>query len=166
MKAYKAGRPIPEISDAQAEKLYEEAQKAGLMEGFEEIEDDVEMESSISISSKEDSVEPPKAPSPPKSPRTSKRRKSGKDLDVTRPSLAPPIQTKEEDFGSVESVNRVVGSEKKKRSTRNREVNDADDQASLKDIPEIDATPSKPSQDIHAKSKKSRRKRKSEIIDE
>jgi hypothetical protein len=166
VKAYKAGRPIPEISDTEAEKLYEEAKKAGLMEGFEEIEDHIETESSVSTSSKEDSVEPPKALSPPKSPRTSKRRRSGKDLNGKRLSLVPHIQTKDEDFGSGESVNRVVELEKKKRPTRNKEVNDADDKATPKDIPETNASPSKTNQDIHSKTKRSKRKRKSEIIDD
>lgn len=84
VKAYKAGLPIPEISDAQAKELYDEQQKIGIFhmtpaEDLTRAIDHMDSDTSAAdneTSSSDETPEPPKEPSPPRIPRSSKRRQT------------------------------------------------------------------------------------------
>lgn len=127
--------------------------------------------SDADASSINDSPEPPKVPSPPKSPRSSKRRKSMKDA-VDKTSLSSK-QTAVREMQSVaipevERISKSPEKERKKKSTRKREVKDLSENLEPKKdvIIPISSPPKLTSQDTQAKQKRpSKKKRKSEAAD-
>ena len=167
MKAYKAGEPIPEISDIEAKKLFDNEKKNGLTtEGLlsqaelEPHEDLLESESSVSTSSEE----PPEVPKAPSPPRSSKRRKSERDQPVKQPSPSPQLPIKRLDVDSDESAS-VVVERKNKRPSRKRELKEVDENLGSGDVVSA-VVPPKRSLDSSSKAKKSKRKRKSENFDD
>ncbi|MCJ1253679.1 hypothetical protein MMC24_001491 [Lignoscripta atroalba] len=177
VKAYKAGLPIPEISDAEARKIYESLKKAGIVHEAPKdvvgpLEEDLATESTSSNGDVDDSPEPPKAPSPPKSPRASKRRKTTKDSAEKASSPAKPSSTKlaEKPTASSESpaVERSSQSPEKERKKKTLKKKGADDASDAKKAaaPASESTPAKASQDNQKKDKKVRKKRKSEAVEE
>ncbi len=167
VKAYKAGRPIPEISDTEAKKLYEDERNVGLApeQLHRELEAPTDLETSLPSSSDEDTPEPPKAPSPPKSPRSSKRRKSGKDPNVKMPSLVSQTNTRDGDLISSQLVNSLSETERKKRPSRKKEFKGVNETPDTKDVKVAVTSSPKRDQDSVSKVKKSKRKRKSEITE-
>lgn len=165
MKAYKAGEPIPEISDAEAKKLFDNDKKNGLTtEGLlaqaelEPHEDNLESESSVSTSSEE----PPESPKAPTPPRSSRRRKSDRDQPVKQRSPSPPI--KRLDVDSDESESEVV-EKKSKRPTRKRDYKEIDESLGSGDLVSA-VIPPKRSSENSSKTKRSKRKRRSENFDD
>ncbi|KAL9612915.1 MAG: hypothetical protein Q9167_002498 [Letrouitia subvulpina] len=86
VKAYKAGRPIPEFTEEEAKHLYEQQKERGAFPDHPQFavadadhDEDVDSEDSDSVSSEDESPEPPKAPSPAKSPKVTKRGKGAKE---------------------------------------------------------------------------------------
>lgn len=176
VKAYKAGLPIPDITDAEAKKLYEEQKKVGItheppQDDLGHMEEPIDTEiSDADASSIDESPEPPKVPSPPKSPRSSKRRRSMKEA-ADKISLSSK-QTSGREIQSVASpeVERISKSpekERKKKSTRKREAKDLSENLEPKKdvIFPIASSPKVTSQDTQAKQKRSKKKRKSEAMD-
>ena len=93
MKAYKEGLPIPEISDADAKRLYEQTKSSGGDVGTAQIvsanapTDDEGSEASDDTSSGNDSPEPIKAPSPVPA---SKKQKTAKEASKRKQLAAEP----------------------------------------------------------------------------
>ncbi len=162
VKAYKEGKPIPEISDAEAKKLHDEHRKAG---GYPDpppddstIEEHDDHETSDASTSEDDTPEPIKARSPP---RTSKRSKKGKASPV-KPTPTKAI----EPFPSpvAERVSKSPEMERKKKSRKSAKASDEVLEAK-KEADEVANSSMLTSQD-HQQRKKSRgRKRKSEAAD-
>jgi len=147
MKAYKAGLPVPEISDEEAKKLYEEQKKAGIV--HEPPKDDIPAAQDIDSDSDDEPAAPPKAPSPP---RASKRRKSDKP---TPAKGADQVQLNAEHEQAVKT--KSPEKEKKKRAPKAKDGKAKED-----------ATPAKPAaapEDSQKKEKKARKKRKSEAAE-
>lgn len=174
VKAYKAGKPIPEISDSEARRLYDEQRKVGIT--HEPPHDDlVQSEehldsgsSSASSSEAEESPEPPRAPSPP-SPRLSKRRKA-KDSGGKRSSVAKQVSTQKIEPTPKSSAGQIAKSpenDKKKKSMRKRDGKGSDETLDPRKsiIVPISGSPQVLSQEAQSKQKKSKKKRKSELID-
>lgn len=176
VKAYKAGLPIPDITDAEAKKLYEEQKKVGItheppQDDLEHVEEPVDTEiSDADASSIDEYPEPPKVPSPPKSPRSSKRRKSMKEA-VEKTSLSSKqIAAKEMQSVASPEVERISKSpekERRKKSTRKRDTKDLSENLEPKKdfIIPISSSPKLTSHDTQAKHKRSKKKRKSEGAD-
>lgn len=172
VKAYKAGLPIPEISDAQAKELYDEQQKIGIFhlpppEDLTHAIDHIDSDPSAAdddTSSSDETPEPPREPSPPRIPRSSKRRHTAernsaalrqateKTPTIYKHVSLPPATALEE---------RVPKSSEKDRKKRARK-------SEIKDLEAVDiktsafAEPKFAKQDTPGKPKRSRRKRKSE----
>lgn len=169
MEAYKAGRPIPEISDVDAKKLFDEEKNRGLTieqshshVNSEQPEDHLESEISVSTSS-EESQEPLKAPTPP---RTSKRQKNGRDQHMKRLSIATQLPTQAMALDSSELASPILDTEKKiKKADRKRDVKQLNEAVGSKDVVPADMSSSKRNSDNFSKSKKSKRKRKSEVFE-
>lgn len=176
-KAYKEGRPIPDISDEDAKKLYDELIRSGKVKGEvpldpgddeghgEEDEDsNDESESSSSEEEPEPEPEPVKAPSPPKSSRASKRQKGAALEKKSSPTkLAAAEEVESVSTPIVEVARRSPELEKKKKGLKKKDVGEP----KLESV--IASTSSPPklvTQDSQQKSKKSRKKRKSEAVDE
>lgn len=167
VKAYKAGEPIPEISDTEAKKLFDKEKNNGSITErllshaeLEQTEDHLESESSISTSSEE----PPVSPKDPSPPRSSKRRKIDRDQPVKQPSPPPQLSMKGPDPDSDESASIVV-EKRNKRPVRKREPKEADENLGSGDLVPTVAISSKRSSDNFSKPKRSKRKRKSENFD-
>ncbi|SLM33625.1 High mobility group box domain [Lasallia pustulata] len=171
-KAYKEGRAVPEISDEEAKKLYEEQKKAGIVheppkEDPAAVEDDAETTSSDS--SDDESSEPPKAPSPPKSPRASKRRKTAKEAAEKASSPVKKNPAKDADQIQLENEQAQRSSppkslEKKKTRPKKRSTDDAMDAG--KEVAEAKSSPLKSTiEDSSKKEKRARKKRKSEAAE-
>lgn len=165
VKAYKAGEPIPEISDTEARRLFENERKNGLTTErllshaeLEQTEDPLESESSISTSSEE----PPVSPKVPSPPRSSRRRKNDKDQTVKQPSPPRQLPIKGPDPDSDHSAS-VVVEKKNKKSGRKREFKDIDE--NLGELVPANATASKRNSDTFSELKRSKRKRKSKNFD-
>ena len=178
VKAYKAGLPIPEISDAEAKRLYEEQKRVGIIHeptpndiGHKEEQLDSETsDDDVSSSSDEESPEPLKVPSPPKSPRSSKRRKGMKDVTDRYASITKPIAVKEVQPVATPEVGRISKSPekgRKKKGTRKRDAKDSGEPLESKRefIIPIARSPRVSVQDTQAKQKRSKKKRKSEAAD-
>lgn len=178
VKAYKAGLPIPEITDEEAKKLYEEQKKVGIIleppqDDVEHMEEHLDSETSdadVSSSSDEQTPEPPKVPSPPKSPRSSKRRKGMKDVADRNSSITKQIVAKEVQPAANLEVDRISKSaekERKKKGSRKRDTKDFGEPLEPKRefIIPIASSPKVTSQDTPAKQKRSKKKRKSEVAD-
>lgn len=166
MKAYKAGKPIPEISDTEAKKLFDNKRKNGLTTErllseaeLEPHEDPLESESSVSTSSEE----PPVSAKPPSPPRSSKRRRNDRDQPVKKPSPPPQLTVKTQDVDSDESAGIVV-EKKNKRPSRKREFREVDESLGSGDVVSAVVLPKRGS-DNFSKAKKSRRKRRSDNFD-
>ena len=167
MKAYKAGEPIPEISDVEAKKLFDNDNKNGLTtEGLlaqaelEPHEDNLESESSVSTSSEE----PPESPKAPTPPRSSRRRKSDRDQPVKQRSPSPQVPIKRLDVDSDESESAVV-EKRSKRPSRKREFKEIDESLGSGDLVTA-VIPPKRSSENSSKTKRSKRKRRSDNFDD
>jgi hypothetical protein len=167
VKAYKAGQPIPEISDTEAKKLYEDERNVGLIpeRSHRELEPHTDPETSLPPSCDQDSPEPPRAPPPPKSLSISKRRKSGKDPNINRPSFVSQTNTRDGDLISSQLVNSLSETERKKRPTRKKEFKGVNETPDTKDVKVAVTSSPKRDQDSVSKVKKSKRKRKSEMTE-
>ena len=172
-KAYEAGEPIPDISAAEARKLYEEQLKSGLPPKGRKIgkaptpaapapvQDTAEEEDSSE--EEEESPEPQKAVTPPKTDRSSKRQKTAKDnaasskTTTTKGKASPDSPKADRVSTSPELERKKKGTSKKKES----KVDDAVEE-------EAEATVASPvkAKAADKKDKKSKRKRKSEAVDE
>ena len=133
-KAYKEGRPLPDITDDEAKKLYDEQLKSGKAkieapmdpgdEQAHEEEDDESSDESESSSSSEEEPEPEpvKAPSPPKS-RASKRQKGVSLEKKPSPVKQAPIEEPEPVSSPVaEPVKKSPELEKKKKGVKKKEA--------------------------------------------
>ena len=161
MKAYKEGKPIPEISDAEAKKLFDEQRKAG---GFPDpppddptVEEHPDSETSDASTSDDETPEPIKARSPP---RTSKRSKKDKES----PIKPPPTKMVEPVASPVaERASKSLEIERKKKSRKNAKA--ADEVLDAKEAVELVSSPMLTSHDNQQKKKSKGRKRKSEAIE-
>ena len=115
MKAYKAGQPIPQISDIEATKLYETTKKDGKLPKPAELDPGhVEEEDSTSDSSSEDeSPEPVKAPPPKKS-------KAEKKSSLTKATPAKEVEPAVPERSS-------KSPEKKKKSSKKKDAKAVDE---------------------------------------
>lgn len=175
VKAYKAGEPIPEISDSEAKRLYEEQKKVGIIhepshDDLGQSEEHIDSASSSSSSSEdEESPEPPRAPSPP-SPRLSKRRKATKDSGGKRLSTIKQVTVRELEPApklALGQASKSPENDRKKKFPRKKDLKGSDETVDpRKDVAvTISNTPQVLSQEAHSKQKKSKKKRKSEAID-
>ncbi len=176
VKAYKAGLPIPEISDAEAKKLYDEQQKIGIVHipppdhlGHTVAHTDSDTSDAEDTSSSDDTPEPPRAPSPPKVSRSSKRRHAA-DKNFTPPQPAAekntmlfkqialhPAPTAEE------RIPKSSEKEKRKKNPRKSEIQDLGEVVETKF-----AAPAELKftiQETPGKTKRSKKKRKSEAVE-
>ena len=89
MKAYKAGQPLPSISDAEAKRLYEQNKQNGKLPNTTQLETvhvpEEESDSSEDSSSDEDETQPAKSPSPVPA---AKKQRVGKDATKKKPVVA------------------------------------------------------------------------------
>lgn len=172
VKAYKAGLPIPEISDAQAKELYDEQQKIGIFhmsppEDLAHALDHIDSDTSVAdndTSSSDETPEPPREPSPPRIPRSSKRRHTAekssaalrlaneKTPTIHKQVALPPASALEERFPKSSENSR------KKRVRKS----EAKDLAAVDIKPSALAEPKSAKQDTPGKPKRSKKKRKSE----
>ena len=164
MKAYKDGKPIPEISDAEAKKLFDEQRKAG---GFPDppaddptADEHLDSQASDASTSDDNTPEPIKARSPP---RTSKRSKQEKE-----PPLKPTPHKAVEPIVSLVAERSSKSPEmgRKKKSRKNVKASD-EIFAAKKEADEI-ASPSMlttQDKDSQQKKKSKGRKRKSEVAE-
>lgn len=171
VQAYKEGRPIPEISDVEAKKLYDEQLKAGNVKSELPLDpspvaaEDEPGSSDDSESSEDESPEPAKEPSPPKSPpRASKRRKGAAPEKKSSP--VKPTPAKQTEPASSPEAERAVKSpeaEKKKKVTKKSAK--ATEEVEPKGTPAA-ATSSPPKSIGQDKARRSRKKRKSEAVED
>ena len=118
MKAYKAGQPIPQISDAEATKLYEATKKEGKLPKPADLDPGhVDEEESSSDSSSEDESPEPVVKAPPP-----KKSKTEKKSSATKP---PPA--KEAEPAVLERSSKSP--EKKKKGSKKKDVKVIDDVA-------------------------------------
>lgn len=171
VKAYKAGLPIPEISDAQAKELYDEQQKIGIFhmpppEDLTHAIDHIDSDTSAAddTSSSDETPEPPREPSPPRIPRSSKRRHTAErnSAALRQATEKTPIIYKHVSLPPATALEeRIPKSSEKDRKKRARK-------SEIKDLEAVDiktsafAEPKFAKQDTPGKPKRSRRKRKSE----
>lgn len=165
--AYKAGKPIPEISDAEAKKLYETTKKDGNIVAPADLDPghiDEEDGSDSSTSSDEESPEPVKAPSP-------KRKKTAKS--TAEKKLASAKQTPAKALEPVvagpasQSPEKTL-SEKKKKASKKKETRGTGEVIdSKKEVAEPPSSPPKlTGQESQQKQQKRKgRKRKSEAAE-
>ena len=166
-KAYKEGKPIPEISDAEAIKLFEEQKKAGVvLEIPKDNHHVVEEERDTEITSSDESIEVVKVPSPPKSPRASKRRKNAKSAEAAISSPVNYSHAKEPESvlsSAAERVSRSPEKAKKKRLSKKTERKGGDGTQLNKELAAHSA--SSPPTGSQKQEKKARKKRKSEAAE-
>ncbi|MCJ1350204.1 MAG: hypothetical protein MMC33_000185 [Icmadophila ericetorum] len=183
MKAYKAGLPIPEISEEQAEKLYEEQQRAGFVPKpipttLAPVEPNPASDSSDASSEEDEkSPTPTKAPSPPKSPRASKRRKTNKEsAEHATPVKAPHKEVEKykhtTETPTTERATRPADKKKEKKERVSKKKDDKESAVSVQVPPPVAviAESSQPkstpvSQEASKKEKKSRKKRKNDEVE-
>ena len=161
MKAYKEGKPIPEISDAEAKKLYDQRRKD---DGFPDlplddptVEDEVDSDTSDASTSDDESPEPVKARSPP---RSSKRSKKDKELPV-KPTRSKPSENVASPV--VQRGSKSPENERKKQARKNAKISE-NVLETKKEAVEIASSPILANQDNSQKKKTKGRKRKSEAI--
>ncbi|KAI4166022.1 MAG: hypothetical protein LQ342_000453 [Letrouitia transgressa] len=152
VKAYKAGRPIPEFTEEEAKQLFEQQKERGAFPDHPQFavadadhDEDVDSQDSDSVSSEDESPEPPKAPSPAKSPKVTKRGKGAKEKSSPIKQASTKDAVSASELKSPETEKKPKGS-KKKHVQAEPEVN-----------------PSKSKKDGE---RKQRKKRKSEHVDE
>ena len=162
VKAYKEGKPIPEISDAEAKKLYDQRRKD---DGFPDpplddpvIEDHAGSETSDASTSDDETPEPIKAQSPP---RSSKRSKKDKESPVKRTSSKVVESVV---IPMAERVSKSPEMERKKKSRKNTKASD-DVLEAKHEAFEVGGSPMLMNQDNQQKKKSKGRKRKSEAIE-
>ena len=138
MRHYRAGLPVPEISEQRAEELYEEQKMAGFKsKPIEDVatpdEDSAGASSSSGDSdSEESSVSPQREPSPQKQaspPRTSKRRKAGRGDSTPVPVM--PMQAfrepeKQNPSFNIPTPERSHKSPEKERKKKHKRSDDKD----------------------------------------
>ncbi|KAI4147873.1 MAG: hypothetical protein L6R39_002995 [Caloplaca ligustica] len=163
VKAYKAGQPIPDFTNDEKQRLYDQQRKAGATpvpipettSDHDEKSSSDEEEGSETTSSDEASPEPPKAVSPPKAPRASKRGKGAKEKAEKKVTpikeASPAAKTPETD--------------QKKKTSKKRDARALDGVPEPKKEAqaEIASSPAKLKKESEPKPK--RKKRKSEVID-
>ncbi|KAL9066744.1 MAG: hypothetical protein Q9161_007333 [Pseudevernia consocians] len=162
--AYKAGKPIPEISDAEAKKLYETTKKDGKIPAPADLDPghiDEEEDSDSSTTSDEDSPEPVKAPSP-------KRKKTAKNTAEKKPPSAKQTPAKAPEPTTSQSPEKTALEKKRKASKKKEPKISGDVIESKKEI--VAEPPSSPpkvtGQDSQQKQQKKKgRKRKSEVAE-
>lgn len=167
-EAYKAGKPIPEISDAEAKKLYEDTKKDGKIPAPADLDPghiDEEHTSDSSTTSDEDSPEPVKAPSP-------KRKKTTKNTMEKKPPVTKQTPAKALESVVVEPISQSpekTASDKKKKASKKKDTKGTGDAIGSKKeaIAEPPSSPPKlTGQDSQQKQQKKKgRKRKSEVAE-
>jgi len=164
VKAYKEGKPIPEISDAEAKKLFDEQRKAG---GFPDppaddptAEEHPDSETSNASTSDDDTPEPINARSPP---RTSKRSKKEK-VSPVKPTPTKAVESVVNPVAERSSKSPERG--RKKKSRKNAKASDEIFHAK-KEADEVVSSPMLTTQDHDSQQKKKTkgRKRKSEVAE-
>ena len=166
--AYKASKPIPEISDAEAKKLYEDTKKDGKIPAPADLDlghIDEEDTSDSSTSSEEDSPEPVKAPSP-------KRKKTTKNTTEKKPPSTKQTPAKAAEPVIVEPTSQSpdkTSTEKKKKASKKKDTKGIGDVIDSKKeaATEPRSSPTKQlGQDSQQKQQKKKgRKRKSEAAE-
>lgn len=166
--AYKAGKPIPEISDAEAKKLYETTKKDGKIPAPADLDPghiDEEDESDSSTTSDEDSPEPVKAPSP-------KRKKTAKSAAEKKLSSAKQSSAKAPEPVAAEPISQSsekTSPEKKKKISKKKDTKGTGDvnDSKKETVAEPRSSPPKlTGQDSQQKQQKKKgRKRKSEAAE-
>lgn len=163
---YESGEPFPEISADEAKALYDEQMKTGLpLKGRKGIKMPVkpgqsstqaEAETTATSSEDEDDEDSPAPAPPPKLERASKRQKIAKDQAITNshPTAIKPKSSVENP--AVESTK--VADKRKKGSKKRGAADDVTDEL-------LESSPIKGTES-GKKEKKTRKKRKSEAIDE
>lgn len=171
VQAYKEGRPIPEISDAEAKKLYDEQLKAGNVKSEVPLDpspaaaEDESGSSGDSETSSDESPEPAKEPSPPKSPpRSSKRRKGAAAEKKSLPVKQTPAKQLEP-ASSPEAERAVKSPEAEKRKRVTKKSTKATEEVEPKATATA-GTSSPPKSIGQDKAKRGRKKRKSEAVED
>ncbi|KAL9046237.1 MAG: hypothetical protein Q9214_000879 [Letrouitia sp. 1 TL-2023] len=120
VKAYKAGRPIPEFSEEEAKQLFEQQKERGAFPDHPQFavadadhDEEVDSQDSDSVSSEDESPEPPKAPSPAKSPKVTKRGKSTKEKSSPIKQASTKDAVSASELKSPETEKKSKGSKKK-----------------------------------------------------
>lgn len=166
--AYKAGKPIPEISDAEAKKLYEDTKKDGKIPAPADLDPghiEEEDTSDSTTTSDEDSPEPIKTPSP------SPKRKKTKNTVEKKPASSKQTPAKAFQPVVVEPISQSLEKtslEKKKKASKKNTRGTGDGLSSRKEA--VANRPSSPpkvtGQDSQQKQQKKKgRKRKSEALE-
>lgn len=166
--AYKAGKPIPEISDAEAKKLYEDTKKDGKIPAPADLDPghiEEEDSSDSTTTSDEDSPEPIKTPSP------SPKRKKTKNTVEKKPASSKQTPAKAFQPVVVEPISQSLEKtslEKKKKASKKNTRGTGDGLSSKKEA--VANRPSSPAkvtgQDSQQKQQKKKgRKRKSEALE-
>jgi len=171
VQAYKEGRPIPEISDLEAKKLYDEQLKAGnvktevpLDPSPAEVEDE-SGSSDDSESSDDESPEPAKEPSPPKSPPRASKRRKGAATEKKSSPIKQTLAKQVEPASSPEAERAVKSLEAEKKKKGVKKSTKATEEVEPKSTPTA-ARISPPKSIGQDKAKRSRKKRKSEAVEE
>lgn len=181
VKAYKAGLPIPEISDEQAKELYDKMQKSGIVhmpppEDLAHAIDHLDMDTSATDDdgkpSRDETPESIREPSPPpRIHRSSKRRRTTTEkmsaaLQQANEKTPPPPDKQLSPLPPIPALEkRVSRSSKKDRKKKSRK-------SEIKDLEDVDIKSSAFAEPTFAavknqdtptggKSKKSKRERKS-----
>lgn len=171
VKAYKAGLPIPEISDAQAKELYDEQQKIGIFhmpppEDLAHAIDHIDSDASAAdddTSSSDETPEPPREPSPPRIPRSSKRRQTAdKNSAALRLAIEKTPIIKQPPAPALDE--RAPKSSEKDRKKRARKSDIKDPEAVDNRLVAL-AEPKFAKQDTPGKPKRSKKKRRSEVAE-
>lgn len=173
VKAYKAGLPIPDISDAQAKELYDGLQKAGIHhtpppEDLTHAINHIDMDTSAADDDKSsgyETPEPTRQPTPLRIHRSSKRRDGAEKSSATlrqANEITPPPSKKVSLPPTLALAEGVSKSFKKDRKMKSRK-------SEIKDLEAVEIKPSAfyepifaAKQDSPGKYKKSKRERKSE----
>lgn len=172
VKAYKAGKPIPVISDSEAKALYDEQKRIGIAhdpshDDLEQINEHLETETSDTSSSEEETPEPLKAPSPPSS-RLSKRRKILKEPEKKSSPIKPAVvQETEPTMNSALDQMQKFAEKGTKKTGRRRDTKGVEQTSDVKKdiaVP-IMSSPQVVNHDTQLKPRKSKKKRKSEATD-
>ena len=180
-KAYKEGRPIPDITDDEAKEIYDEQVRSGKMakieppldvgeEGAQEEEEadtsdeaESEAESESSEEEPEPEPEPVKAPSPPKSSRASKRQKGTAPDKKASPVKQATEEAEAESSTAEKEANKPLELERKKKGSKKKEALQPKAEPF---VAPVSSPPKLSKHDSQQKPKKSRKKRKSEAVEE
>ena len=112
VKAYKAGEPVPEISDAEAKRMYDEQSKNGVITEEAPVPAPVVFEHTEDPAEEDDEEEEAEAPPPPPKSPAAKKRKTGKESATKvaespvepKPEVKTPAKEKKKTKKAADSV--------------------------------------------------------------